>query len=405
MNKIIPILLLGVLVLSGLGASALQQSDINEYNFEQSQDIPSNTGNRDYTHTVLVEVGTRTTCSACPASNLAWHSLYDSGNYDFQYTELVYDKNSVAYSRFAEFNPAWVPTSYWDGGEYVLPGTNTGTFVTYLDASGSRVVPDLVADLNISWLGGAEIEIIYNVVNNEATNYPGKLRIYVIELESTLWNDFNGNPYYHAFLDFPVNQAIDIPAGDTLSGTVTWDGAASGYPGITQDNIQVILAVFDDEAHQSYSDPPSGNPFWAYYSDECVAAEFEAAPNEPPETPTITGETNGVAGETYNYTFCTTDPNGDNVYYIIDWGDDTANETIGPFPSGICSEASHTWAEEGDYTIKAKAQDSNGAESDWGTLEITMPVNYQIYNYPLLQLFLERFPNAFLLLRQLLEIL
>ena len=304
MNKILPILLLGVLVLSGLGASAIQNDRLESMTETSFIKPISTAGNRDYTHTVLVEVGTATWCSACPASNTAWHSLYEGGNYDFQYTELVYDKNSVASARFFEFNPCWVPTSYWDGGEYVLPGTNEGTYISYLDASGSRVVPDIVADMDITWLGGGEIEISYNVVNNEATNYPGKLRIYVLELESTLWNDYSGNPYYHASLDFAVNQVIDIPAGDTLSGTVTWDGAAAGYPSITQDNIQVILAVFDDEAHQSYSDPEDANndddyhPFWAYYSDECIAAEFEEVPNEPPETPTITGEINGVAGET-----------------------------------------------------------------------------------------------------------
>jgi len=36
-------------------------------------------------------------------------------------------------SRFSQFNPKYVPTSYWDGGQFVYPGTNYGTFYNYLD--------------------------------------------------------------------------------------------------------------------------------------------------------------------------------------------------------------------------------------------------------------------------------
>jgi len=289
MKKILMLLIVGFLILSSFGAVALN-SDMKELSSETIDIEYTGGGSRDYTHTVLVEVGTRTTCPACPASNLAWHSIYEGGNYNFEYTELVYNMNSVAQARFYEFNPKYVPTSYWDGGEYVYPGTNYAIFYNYLDASGSRVVPDLVADLDVTWLGSAEMEISYSIVNNDASNYPGRLRIYVIELESTLWNDYNGNPYYHAFLDFAVNQLIDIPAAGTISDTIVWDGAAAGYPGISGNNIQVILAVFDDTPHQSYSDPPSGNPFWAYYSDECVAASPETT-NNPPDTPSISGPT------------------------------------------------------------------------------------------------------------------
>ncbi|MBU1941896.1 MAG: FG-GAP repeat protein, partial [Candidatus Thermoplasmatota archaeon] len=43
--------------------------------------------------------------------------------------------------------------------------------------------------------------------------------------------------------------------------------------------------------------------------------------NQPPNTPTITGTTNGKAGVEYDYTFTTTDPDDDEVYYWITWGD------------------------------------------------------------------------------------
>jgi len=34
---------------------------------------------------------------------------------------------------------------------------------------------------------------------------------------------------------------------------------------------------------------------------------------------------------------------------------------------------SHIWEEEGNYIIKVKAKDSYETESDWGTLEVSMP--------------------------------
>jgi len=372
MKKILPIIITTILVLSGLGASALQSDDLKPAEITYYQDASTSPSPKDYTHTVFVEVGTATWCPSCPQSNDAWHSIYGTGTYDFEYTELVYDKNPVADVRFSEFNPMWVPTSYWDGGEFVYPGTNIATFQNYLDSSGSRAVPDLVADLNANWLGSAQIQVSYNVVNNEASDYPGHLRIYVIEIESTLWDDYSGDPYHHAFLDFVVNEEITISAGDTLSDTITWDGAAAGYPGITQDNIQVILAVFGNTPHQSYSDPPSGAPFWAYYSDECTAVTLGGTQNNPPTAPTIDGPTSGTAGTAYTYTFSATDPDGDDIFYCVNWSDGTGEVCIGPFASGEEVTASHTWSEPGTYLVKIKARDIYDAESDAGTLEVTI---------------------------------
>jgi hypothetical protein len=96
--------------------------------------------------------------------------------------------------------------------------------------------------------------------------------------------------------------------------------------------------------------------------------------NVPPNTPTIRGRVNGETGVEYQYTFNTTDPNGDDINYFIDWGD-TNTEWTGNYPSGIDVKANHSWSERGNYTIKAKAIDGDGAESEWGFLEVTMPKN------------------------------
>ena len=125
--------------------------------------------------------------------------------------------------------------------------------------------------------------------------------------------------------------------------------------------------------------------------------------DESPNTPIITGETNGDAGTEYTYTFSTTDPESHDLYYYVKWGDDTTSGWIGEYGSGETVQMKHIWQTQGDYTIEAKAKDIYDAESDWATLEVEMPVNQQAIN-PLLQMILERFPNAFPILRYLLEL-
>lgn len=123
--------------------------------------------------------------------------------------------------------------------------------------------------------------------------------------------------------------------------------------------------------------------------------------DRPPETPTITGPAEGKPDTFYKYSLLTSDPDGDMVYYFIDWGDNTTSGWIGPFNSGATASKTHMWAEEGTYTIQAKAKDSLGAESGWVTLEVTMPTSFEPSN-PFLQWFFQHFPNAFPRLRQIL---
>jgi hypothetical protein len=250
------------------------------------------------------------------------------------------------------------------------------------------VVPDLDASLSALWQGNSKIEISLSIKNNDNDDYPGTLKVYIIELESPRWNDKDGNPYYHAFLDFPWDQSIDIDSGDTFEDSKVWDGTAAGYPDIASNNIQVILSVFDDTPHQAYSDPPSGAPFWAYYVDETVATLVEG--NQAPNKPTITGKINGKAGVEYEYTFNALDLNGDNVKYHIDWDDDDSITTDFN-PSGTDVKVKHTWSEERTYTIKATAEETSGLVSPEATLTVTMPRNRATYNSLFLR-FLEQFP-------------
>jgi len=128
--------------------------------------------------------------------------------------------------------------------------------------------------------------------------------------------------------------------------------------------------------------------------------------NHPPEIPIITGPTNGKTGTAYDYDFIAVDPDGGNVRYFIDWGDEITEWTSFT-PSNTPVTVNHTWTEKGAYLIKVKAEDVCGAESDWSdplTITITKNknrnVNTQFLNF--LQNFLTGHPSLLPILQQLL---
>jgi len=102
------------------------------------------------------------------------------------------------------------------------------------------------------------------------------------------------------------------------------------------------------------------------------------ASNSPPSTPSITGPTSVKMGIFYNYTFVSTDPDGDDVYYYIAFGDGVAIVWSGPHKSGEEVTFVHAWDEFGSLTVQAKAKDTYGAESDWGRLTVNISANQQI---------------------------
>jgi uncharacterized protein YceK len=111
--------------------------------------------------------------------------------------------------------------------------------------------------------------------------------------------------------------------------------------------------------------------------------------DRPPGTPTINGPVEGAPGNAYLYRLTSTDPDGDMVYYYIDWGDGDISDWIGPYTSGAIATVTHEWAAEGTYTVQAKAKDSFGAESGWATLEVTMPVSVEKYQATQFEVFFQ----------------
>jgi hypothetical protein len=179
--------------------------------------------------------------------------------------------------------------------------------------------------------------------------------------------------------------SIKCSNGQTSSGTSALNGTKS--LGLTVTNLTTYTIWVNA------TDPTGSGQYTRKWF------TFSTSASMPPSLPVIDGTTSGKVGVSYYYNFVAIDPNGDDVYYRIDWDDGSPiTNWIGPYDSGQAMVVSHTFSNTGVLTIKCQAKDSYDLMSNWGTLDVAMPV---LYNKPLLifweQLF-QRYLNAFSLL-------
>lgn len=99
-----------------------------------------------------------------------------------------------------------------------------------------------------------------------------------------------------------------------------------------------------------------------YYDEDTasITATYRPCP------PAIYGSESGKVKEELTFFILGNDPDGDNLYYWIDWGNEEGGVWIGPFASGEEVEVSHSWNSKGTYNIRAKSKDTNDEESKWG---------------------------------------
>jgi len=140
---------------------------------------------------------------------------------------------------------------------------------------------------------------------------------------------------------------------------------------------------------------------WYYGMVLCGDPTLYILRNGYPEKPVLDGPTNGKPRKEYKFSIVTADPDADDVYYYVDWGDETNSSWIGPYSSGKEVIIGHSWSKIGGYSIKARAKDTNGLVSPWAEIPVTIPRNRLSYNTLFLRFF-EIFPNTFPILRHLL---
>jgi subtilisin family serine protease len=127
-------------------------------------------------------------------------------------------------------------------------------------------------------------------------------------------------------------------------------------PNISVENIKKVLFQTAYDLGEEGEDNSYG---WG------MVDAYEAVMNaRAPYKPVIEGPTNGTIDVSYDFTVCSEDPEGDDVFYWVEWGDCTPGEWIGPYSSGEIITVCHTWEELGEYEILAKSKNEN-YESGW----------------------------------------
>jgi pyrrolidone-carboxylate peptidase len=187
---------------------------------------------------------------------------------------------------------------------------------------------------------------------------------------------------YVRYSTLPVQEIANAINNQTdIYAWVDWDGS----PGAFLCGYIAYLGMWYQSIHSETHDPCKAAGFIHVDPElnvkDCMEAtnitlretiKYLSKINNPPEAPKIDGPTNGTAGKEYNYTFSARDPEGHDIYYCIDWG--VGEEIcIGPLASGEKLTLAHVWHKQGTYTIRAKARDVFGSESEWSTLEVSMP--------------------------------
>jgi hypothetical protein len=168
-----------------------------------------------------------------------------------------------------------------------------------------------------------------------------------------------------------------ISAGPNGSVSVVFDDLGSQYDiyyrtkpmGGNWSNAEVVTDDFNQDAvFPSLAINSSGyaHVTWESANSDNICYKHNNQVNSPPATPTApNGPDHGGIATTYTFSAMTTDPDGDHISYLFDWGDGAHSSWVGPYASGATATATHAWSRAGTYLVKVKAKDVYGAETGW----------------------------------------
>jgi hypothetical protein len=193
------------------------------------------------------------------------------------------------------------------------------------------------------------------------------------------------------------DDGYEVLVSSSWNGPWTDLGLATGTSEFDLNDFSVeeaqFIKIIDDNDGSAYDENPGAD----------IDAIQHIIPfvNSPPLTPVIDGPTTGKPDIEYEFTFTTTDPESDKIYYYIKWGDGHVEPWIGPYDSNETVVLSHKWSLHGQYTITAKAKDIYDEEGPLSEFTLTIQKN-KAKNMPFLN-YLQNQPNLFPLLRLFLQ--
>jgi hypothetical protein len=194
----------------------------------------------------------------------------------------------------------------------------------------------------------------------------------------------------------PVAPILSATKGNCGTGVInlSWNATATTtnyriYKDGSTDALNTITT-------NSYSDTNSASSTHSYYvishnevgdsvpSNTVTIQAPGNCPNQPPLPPTITGTTIPVINTSNTYNIVSTDPDGNQIKYGIDWSE-PADEVIdqwlpagglfditGYINSGTSQSTTKSWSTLGTHSFKALAIDSLGFISTWSTYNVNV---------------------------------
>lgn len=143
----------------------------------------------------------------------------------------------------------------------------------------------------------------------------------------------------HAMLIVGYHDVDDSDRNDYWILLNSWGTAPSRPNGLLRINMHMNYSL----KYSSYS----------AFGAETLNVTFDA---QNPST-SITGPNSGRPNIDYSFNFSAVDPQGDDFYLYVNWGDKTNTTWLGPYLSGETIQLTHAFLEQKNYTIKARAKD------------------------------------------------
>jgi len=171
---------------------------------------------------------------------------------------------------------------------------------------------------------------------------------------------------------YPENESTNVSINILLS----WTGGDPDGDPVTYDVFFGIISAppkVTTNQSTTFYDPGALNYSVTYYW-QIVAWDNQSASttgpiwsfttgytqNNPPSNPIGLNPSWWLPAEDYHLIVSASDPDDDDVYFFVDWGDGNTSGWSGPYEPDLEATLIHNWSNEGNYTITVKTRDAAG---------------------------------------------
>jgi len=331
----------------------------------------------------------------------------DSQGFLIGHLAITIDLNDYPHIAYCDYRNGYLKYAYWDGQWHNETVDSNGNISWFSVGAHSIFIkngyPNIIygcgnelrhaywngSKWNIETITTDEKEICYASTALDSNGYPHISYMEDYTAKYVYWNgskwnietittsglhapqaivlDSKGYPHIASYITPNVNET------DRDQEYIYWDGSQWHDEVI---DSQGYVGGCCDIAIDSNDNPVISYCYWQHFDLKCA----RKTTNNPPDTPNLPlGFIIGFKEHNYSYITSTRDKDGEQVYYMFDWGDGSCSQWLGPYSSGEKIRASHTWSKEGAYLIRVKAKDIHYSESRWSApLPLLIPNAYSL---------------------------